>query len=87
MVGELESRRGRRASPACHRETTWTCVGQRFHSVTNGVCLDATPGFVVAPGSNHCRDWPLEIITDTLEVILKLGLKQAFAAERFGQSK
>jgi hypothetical protein len=35
--GELEPRRGHRASPACHRETTQPCEGQRFHNVTNRV--------------------------------------------------
>src|SRR5271167_780920 len=25
----LEARRGHRASPTCHRETTWPCEGQR----------------------------------------------------------
>ena len=37
--GELEPRRGHRASPACHRETTWSCEGQRIHDVTNRVRL------------------------------------------------
>ncbi len=37
--GELEPRRGHRASPACHRETTQSCEGQRFHSVTNRMPL------------------------------------------------
>ena len=41
VVGEgLELRRGHLASPACHRETTWTCIGRRFHIVTNRVCFD-----------------------------------------------
>ena len=44
--GELEPRRGHRASPACHRETTWSCEGQRFHNVTNRVLLTFTPGSV-----------------------------------------
>ncbi len=46
MDGELEPRRGHRASPACHRETTQSCEGQRFHSVTNRVHLTCTPGSV-----------------------------------------
>ena len=40
----LEPRRGHRASPACHRETTQSCEGQRFHNVTNRVHLTCTPG-------------------------------------------
>src|SRR5208337_1415468 len=42
----VEPRRGHRASPACHRETTPSCGGQRFHSVTNRVHLTCTPGSV-----------------------------------------
>ena len=37
--GELEPRRGHRASPACHRETTQSCEGQRFPNVTNRMPL------------------------------------------------
>src|SRR5208337_1058791 len=44
--GELEPRRVHCASPACHRETTQSCEGQRFHSVTNRVHLTCTPGSV-----------------------------------------
>src|SRR5208337_410613 len=54
--GELEPRRGYRASPACHRETTQSCGGQRFHNVTNRVHLTCTPGSVGAPGSNPWSD-------------------------------
>src|SRR5208337_5440615 len=39
-------RRGHRALPACHRETTQSCEGQRFHSVTYRVHLTCTPGSV-----------------------------------------
>src|SRR5208337_1162156 len=49
-------RRGHRALPACHRETTQSCEGQRFHSVTNRVHLTCTPGSVGAPGSNPWSD-------------------------------
>src|SRR5208283_991760 len=42
--------------PACHRETTQSCEGQRFHSVTNRVYLTCTPGSVGAPGSNPWSD-------------------------------
>ena len=44
--GELEPRRGHRASPACHRETTQSCEGQRFHNVTNRMHLTCTSGSV-----------------------------------------
>ena len=44
--GELEPRRGHRASPACHRETTQSCEGQRFHSVTNRMLEFCTSGRV-----------------------------------------
>src|SRR5208337_283843 len=54
--GELEPRRGYCASPACHRETTQSCGGQRFHNVTNRVHLTCTPGSVGAPGSNPWSD-------------------------------
>jgi hypothetical protein len=40
----LEPRRGHRASPACHRETTQSCEGQRFHNVTNRMRLTRTSG-------------------------------------------
>ena len=56
MDGELEPRRGHRASPACHRETTQSCGGQRFHNVTNRVHLTCTPGSAGAPGSNPWSD-------------------------------
>ena len=42
----ITPRRGHRASPACHRETTQSCEGQRFDSVTNRVHLTCTPGSV-----------------------------------------
>src|SRR5271157_4292733 len=54
--GELEPRRGHRASPACQRETPQSCGGQRFHNVTNRVHLTCTPGSVGAPGSNPWSD-------------------------------
>src|SRR3974377_314658 len=54
--GELEPRRGYRASPACHRETTPSCGGQRFHNVTNRGHLPCTPGSVGDPGSNPWSD-------------------------------
>ena len=53
--GELEPRRGRRASSACHRETTQSCEGQRFHSVTNRVHLTCTPGSVGGLGGRPPR--------------------------------
>ena len=56
MGGELEPRRGHCASPACHREPTQSCEGQRFHDVTNRVHLTCTPGSVGAPGSNPWSD-------------------------------
>jgi hypothetical protein len=52
---ELEPRRGRRASPACHRETAQSCEGQRFRNVTNRMPLTGTSGSVGAPGSNPWR--------------------------------
>ena len=54
--GELEPRRGYRASPACHRETTQSCEGQRFPNVTNRMRLTRTSGSVGAPGSNPWSD-------------------------------
>jgi len=54
--GELEPRRGHRASPACHRETTQSCEGQRLHNVTNRMRLTRTSGSVGAPGSNPWSD-------------------------------
>ena len=51
--GELEPRRGHRASPACHRETTQSCEGQRIHSVTNRVHLTCTPGSVGDLAGDH----------------------------------
>src|SRR5271167_1543658 len=42
--GKLEPRRGHRASRACHRETTQSCEGQRFHNVTNRMRLTCTSG-------------------------------------------
>ena len=56
MDGELEPRRGHRASSACHRETTQSCEGQRFHNVTNRMRLTCTSGSVGAPGSNPWSD-------------------------------
>src|SRR5208337_1321454 len=44
------------ASPACHRETTQSCEGQRFPNVTNRMRLTRTSGSVGAPGSNPWSD-------------------------------
>jgi len=63
----LEPRRGHRASKACHRETAWSCEGQRTHDVTNRMRLTRTSGSVGGLGGRPPRSTrPLRGIANRL---------------------